>query len=121
MKKLSARTKEQAAAALSQAVFALGRLVRTITLDNGTEFHDYMSVERLHRVRFYFATPYHSWLVGAWHQREHQRTDPAVPAKRHVHEEFDPVRVRSGLPQNSMTDHAKGSASEHRVEALFQP
>lgn len=64
MKKLSARTKEQAAAALSQAVFELGRLVRTITLDNGTEFHDYMSVERLHRVRFYFATPYHSWERG---------------------------------------------------------
>ena len=64
MKKLSARTKEQAAAALSQAVFELARLVRTITLDNGTEFHDYMSVERLHRVRFYFATPYHSWERG---------------------------------------------------------
>ncbi len=64
MKKLSARTKEQAAAALSHALFELGRLVRTITLDNGTEFHDYMSVERLHRVRSYFATPYHSWERG---------------------------------------------------------
>lgn len=64
MKKLSARTKEQAANALSQAAFELGIRLRTITLDNGTEFHDYMSVELLHKVKFYFATPYHSWERG---------------------------------------------------------
>jgi len=64
IKKLSARTKEQAAAALSQLLQALGRRVRTITLDNGTEFHDYENVERQHKVKFYFATPYHSWERG---------------------------------------------------------
>lgn len=64
MKKLSARTKEQAANALSQAAFELGTRLRTVTLDNGTEFHDYMSVELLHKVKFYFATPYHSWERG---------------------------------------------------------
>lgn len=64
IKKLSARTKEQAGAALSQALWELGSSVRTITLDNGTEFHDYESVERLHGVKFYFATPYHSWERG---------------------------------------------------------
>lgn len=64
MKKLEARTKEQAARALSQAAFELGGRMRTVTLDNGTEFHDYRSVELLHRVRFYFATPYHSWERG---------------------------------------------------------
>ena len=64
IKKLSARSKEQAAAALSQALCELGPAVRTITLDNGTEFHDYKSVERLHGVKFYFATPYHSWERG---------------------------------------------------------
>ena len=41
------------------AVIALG-----LSLDNGTEFHAYESVERLHRVKFYFATPYHSWERG---------------------------------------------------------
>ena len=64
IKKLSARTKEQAAVALGQAISELGRRVRTITLDNGTEFHDYARVEQQHRVKFYFATPYHSWERG---------------------------------------------------------
>ena len=38
---------------------------KTITADNGTEFHDYESVERSTTVRFYFATPYHSWERGS--------------------------------------------------------
>lgn len=64
IKKLSARNKEQAAAALSQAIAQLNARVRTITLDNGTEFHDYERVEEQHAVKFYFATPYHSWERG---------------------------------------------------------
>ncbi|MDY0747760.1 IS30 family transposase [Paucibacter sp. R3-3] len=58
------RTKEQTAAALSLAIQQLRGRVRTITLDNGTEFHDYERVEREHGVKFYFATPYHSWERG---------------------------------------------------------
>ena len=38
--------------------------VKTITSDNGTEFHDYKAVERAVGVKFYFATPYHSWERG---------------------------------------------------------
>ncbi len=38
---------------------------KTITSDNGTEFHDYASVEEAMGVRFYFATPYHSWERGS--------------------------------------------------------
>ncbi len=38
---------------------------KTITSDNGTEFHDYASVEEATGVRFYFATPYHSWERGS--------------------------------------------------------
>ena len=64
IRKLSARNLEQASAALSQAIDELGARVRTITLDNGTEFHDYERVERKHGVKFYFATPYHSWERG---------------------------------------------------------
>ena len=64
IKKLSARTKEQAAAGLALAIAELGGRVKTITLDNGTEFHDYESVERISGVKFYFATPYHSWERG---------------------------------------------------------
>lgn len=38
---------------------------KTITADNGTEFHDYESVEESTDVKFYFATPYHSWERGS--------------------------------------------------------
>ena len=38
---------------------------KTITADNGTEFHDYESVEKTTGVKFYFATPYHSWERGS--------------------------------------------------------
>jgi IS30 family transposase len=37
---------------------------RTITSDNGTEFHDYAKIEGRTSVLFYFATPYHSWERG---------------------------------------------------------
>ncbi len=37
---------------------------RTITADNGTEFHQYEEVEKSTGVPFYFCTPYHSWERG---------------------------------------------------------
>jgi IS30 family transposase len=38
--------------------------VRTITVDNGTEFHSYQALETKVDARFYFATPHHSWERG---------------------------------------------------------
>ncbi|HEY3194514.1 MAG TPA: IS30 family transposase [Candidatus Dormibacteraeota bacterium] len=38
--------------------------VRTITVDNGTEFHEYVKLERTTGTRFYFATPHHAWERG---------------------------------------------------------
>ena len=38
---------------------------KTITADNGTEFHQYQKIEERHKVRFYFANPYHSWERGS--------------------------------------------------------
>ena len=38
--------------------------VRTITADNGTEFHDYTTIERTTGALFYFATPHHAWERG---------------------------------------------------------
>lgn len=62
--KLSARTVEQA----SKATLALMRRhpeqFKTITSDNGTEFHGYAQIEAKSRVKFYFATPHHSWERG---------------------------------------------------------
>ncbi len=38
---------------------------KTITSDNGTEFHQYKQIEKHHEVKFYFANPYHSWERGS--------------------------------------------------------
>jgi IS30 family transposase len=40
------------------------RTVRTITADNGTEFHSYAAIEQATAARFYFATPHHAWERG---------------------------------------------------------
>ncbi len=37
---------------------------RTITADNGCEFHGYRDIEKAFEVRFYFAPPHHSWERG---------------------------------------------------------
>ena len=62
--KMRART----TAELNRATFALmcrhPECFRTITADNGTEFHDYRSLEAATGVPFYFATPHHSWERG---------------------------------------------------------
>jgi IS30 family transposase len=63
---------------------------KTITADNGTEFHDYESVEDATGVTFYFATPYHSWergsnenLNGLLRQYLPKRTSLAGLSQRH--------------------------------------
>ena len=38
--------------------------VRTVTADNGSEFHSYAEIEAATGTRFYFATPHHSWERG---------------------------------------------------------
>ena len=65
IKKLRARNKEQATAAILQAIKEYEGRFKTITFDNGTEFHDYKLIEKAHPVRCYFATPYHSWERGS--------------------------------------------------------
>lgn len=37
---------------------------KTITSDNGTEFHSYKDIEQATGVIFYFATPHHAWERG---------------------------------------------------------
>lgn len=39
--------------------------IKTLTADNGTEFHGYKQVEKRTGVMFYFAAPYHSWEKGS--------------------------------------------------------
>jgi IS30 family transposase len=40
-------------------------MFKTITSDNGTEFHQYQKIESRCDKKFYFATPYHSWERGS--------------------------------------------------------
>jgi len=65
IRKLNARNKAEATAALRAIISRHPGAFRTITFDNGTEFHDYRLLEEHARLRCYFATPYHSWERGS--------------------------------------------------------
>jgi IS30 family transposase len=62
--KLRSRTAEEATRATVELMRRHRAKFRTITADNGTEFHAYEVIEALTGVRFYFATPHHSWERG---------------------------------------------------------
>lgn len=62
--KLRARTTEEVNRAATQLIACQPRRVRTITADNGTEFHHYPAIERATKARFFFATPHHAWERG---------------------------------------------------------
>jgi len=65
IKKLTARNTEQVTRAATRAIRRHCRKFKTLTLDNGTEFHNYAVLERRFPVKVYFATPYHSWERGS--------------------------------------------------------
>ena len=62
--KLVARTKEQTTGMTISLIRRHRDLFRTITADNGTEFHGYADIEQATRVPFYFANPHHAWERG---------------------------------------------------------
>lgn len=59
--KLNSRTTEEINEKTVQIIKRDPGRYRTITADNGTEFHAYEKIEKVTGVKFYFATPYHSW------------------------------------------------------------
>lgn len=66
MFKLRARTVEEVNAALSRLLRTkwARRHIKSLTLDNGTEFHGFAELQKKYGVQFYFAQPYHSWERG---------------------------------------------------------
>lgn len=62
--KLEARTVKATNHRVVSLIKKARRRVRTVTVDNGTEFHGYKTIEAATGSRFYFATPYHSWERG---------------------------------------------------------
>ena len=64
IKKLTARTADEVTTAATRAIQRHCARFKTLTFDNGTEFHDYARLEHRFPVKIYFATPYHSWERG---------------------------------------------------------
>ena len=62
--KLRARTTAEVNQRATQLIRHQQRPVRTITADNGTEFHGFAAIEKKTQARFYFATPHHAWERG---------------------------------------------------------
>jgi IS30 family transposase len=65
IKKLAARNKVEVTRSATRAIRRHCHNFKTLTLDNGTEFHDYQILEQRFPVKVYFATPYHSWERGS--------------------------------------------------------
>ncbi len=59
-----ARTTADVNQRATQLIHRQPRPVRTVTADNGTEFHGYATIEQRTGTRFYFATPHHAWERG---------------------------------------------------------
>jgi transposase, IS30 family len=62
--KLKQRTVEEVNRRAIALLRSAGCRVRTLTLDNGTEFHGYKAIEAATGAKVYFATPHHSWERG---------------------------------------------------------
>ena len=61
---LNDRTAESLNRRVIELMKSSGKEFKTITADNGTEFHQYEIIEQATGVTFYFATPHHSWERG---------------------------------------------------------
>jgi IS30 family transposase len=62
--KLPARQAAEVNKALIREVRSGGLKMKTLTLDNGTEFHGFKELEQELGIKVYFAQPYHSWERG---------------------------------------------------------
>ena len=62
--KLQARTVQETNRAAIALINAAERPIRSVTVDNGTEFHGYKAIEDATGADFFFATPHHSWERG---------------------------------------------------------
>ena len=65
IRKMSSRTAASVTQAALPAIREHQANFKTITFDNGTEFHDYKVLEKHFPLKCYFATPYHAWERGS--------------------------------------------------------
>jgi IS30 family transposase len=64
MGKLERHCAADATARMTELVLRQKGRVKTVTLDNGSEFHGYRDLEEVTGALCYFATPHHSWERG---------------------------------------------------------
>ncbi len=64
VRKVKTRNADGVAEAIIDALKPLGRLVRTITFDNGLEFAQHARISAATGAKIYFADPYSSWQRG---------------------------------------------------------
>lgn len=62
--KLESRTADEVVSRACRLLAGFPAKVRTITADNGCEFHSYKRIEARCDLTFYFANPHHSWERG---------------------------------------------------------
>jgi IS30 family transposase len=62
--KLRARTVEATNRRAIELINTAARRTRSVTVDNGTEFHGYKTIEAVTGAHFFFATPHHLWERG---------------------------------------------------------
>ena len=62
--KLARHCAADATACLIEMITAQGKRVKSLTADNGSEFHSFALIEAATGVPIYFATPHHSWERG---------------------------------------------------------
>ena len=65
MAKLTNRTAKNANDALLKIISKEPDMFKSITFDNGTEFHSYKQIENAFPVTCYFANPHHPWERGS--------------------------------------------------------
>jgi IS30 family transposase len=65
MAKLSNRTAQNTNSALLKIISKETHMFKSITFDNGTEFHSYKEIEKAFPVTCYFANPHHPWERGS--------------------------------------------------------
>ena len=63
--KMESRQAQSVTKAAAAAIRPREQEFKTITFDNGTEFHGYKELENRFPLKCYFATPYHSWERGS--------------------------------------------------------
>jgi transposase, IS30 family len=112
--KLPARTAEEATRATVALMSRHRHLFRTITADNGTEFHSYDIIEAVTGVKFYFATPHHSWERGT-----NENTNGLIRQYLPKGGAWldSPKANATPSPANSTTDPAKDMNTKHRMNA----